>query len=100
MIELLGNPAAYDGKRVTVDGYAHLGFEDNGIYLHKDDFDYGLRRNGLWITLAEGVDSSQCQDAYVHAEGTFKAGLGGHMGLWSGTLDRVTKCTKQGKRRG
>ena len=94
IIELVANPALYDGKIVTVFGFLHLGFEDNAIYLHKEDFVHDLFGNGLWVNLATQVKAGECQDAYVGVEGRFNAKLGGHLGLWAGQLDEVTKCVR------
>jgi hypothetical protein len=94
MIQLIASPDLYDGRRVTVDGYVHLDFENNGVYLHKEDSLNGLSRNGLWMDVEKDFDSSKCQDSYALVEGTFMAGLGGHGGLWSGTIRDITRCQR------
>src|SRR5262249_40467238 len=48
MVDLIANPQLFDGMNVLVAGYVHVEFEGRGIYLHKDDFRYGISRNGLW----------------------------------------------------
>jgi hypothetical protein len=98
IVELLGAPDLYNGKRVRVSGYVHIYFEDSGIYLHKDDLTYNLFENGLWVDLAKGFDPTQCQDSYATIEGTFKAGVGGHRGMWGVTLDNVNSCMKASAR--
>ena len=94
MAALLANGDRYDGVRVITQGYIHFEFEGNAIYLHKEDLDRNLSRNGLWVTLAKDVEATACQDAYVIVEGTFRAGLGGHFALWSGALDDITRCAR------
>jgi hypothetical protein len=92
IIDLIANPAQFDGRRVLVSGYVQFGLEESGIYLHKEDAVHNLWRNSLWINLAEGVDSAKCQDAYALVEGTFKAGMSGHNAASSGQLQGVTRC--------
>lgn len=94
MIELLADSKKYDGKRVRVVGYIHFEFEANGIYLHKEDEANHLYLNGLWVSLADGISSANCQDTYALIEGTFEANKHGHMGLWNGMVSQVTRCIK------
>jgi hypothetical protein len=96
MIKLLADPTKYDGKRVRVVGYIHFEFEGNAIYLHKDDELHLVFKNGLWVQMASGIPSEQCQDTYALIEGTFRAHNFGHMELWSGAITDVTRCQKWG----
>lgn len=92
MVDLIANPDLFDGMKVLVAGYVHVEFEGRGIFLHKDDFVFGILRNGLWLGATKSVDLTKCQDRYASVRGTFKAGLGGHGGVWSGTLEEVSRC--------
>ncbi len=44
LIALLGNPRAYDGKRVVTVGYLNIEFEGNALYVGKPDFEHGINR--------------------------------------------------------
>jgi hypothetical protein len=95
LIELIANPVPYEGKRVRVIGYLHLEFEGNGIYVHRDDLEHRIYSNGLWVdfgaeTLKPGAP---CLDNYALIEGTFTMRERGHMGLWSGRIKNITRCT-------
>jgi hypothetical protein len=90
MVDLIANPALFDGRNVLIDGYIHIEFEGRGIYLHKDDYLYGITRNALWLTSAGSVDLTKCQDSYASLRGTFRAGVGGHGDFFAGVLDHVT----------
>jgi hypothetical protein len=94
MVDLIANPELFDGVKVLVNGYVHVEFEGRGIYLHRDDFLYGIRRNGLWLSETNSVDLSKCQDSYALVRGTFKAGIRGHNDAYSGTLDQVAACQR------
>jgi hypothetical protein len=93
LVELIVNPVVFHGKRVRVQGFLNLEFEGKAIYLHKEDNDYSITNNGLWVNVSgEGVFSSCKSGSYVLLEGTFDAIEKGHMGAWSGSLDKVTRC--------
>ena len=94
IIQLLANPDDYDGKNVRLIGYIHFEFEGAGIYFHKEDFDRRIYANGFWVSLAQGFSPDHCQDRYVLIEGVFDASSTGHMGLWSGTVKDITRCTQ------
>ena len=97
IIQLLARPEVYDGKRVRLAGYIHFEFEGNGIYLHREDEQRNLFRNGFWVQVKEGSSiAPQCQDRYVLVEGTFVSRNHGHLGLWSGAIVDITRCTPRG----
>ena len=94
LISVIAMPEKYKERKIRVIGYLNLEFEGNGIYLHKDDYDYGIPKNGLWVEMSR--DSIQlpqikkCIKNYVLIEGTFDLSEG-HMGAFSGTIKNVTR---------
>jgi len=97
IIQLLARPEVFDGKRVQVEGYIHLEFEGQGIYLHQEDEQRSLYRNGLWVEFqTDSTYKTPCQDRYVLIEGTFRARHHGHMGLWGGAITSITRCMPWG----
>jgi len=94
LIQLLANPAKYDGEHVRVSGYIHLEADNDAIYLHHEDEAHHLRKNGLWVSLTPGQTLEDCQDGYVVIEGVYQAHTSGRMSLWSGALVHVTRCAK------
>jgi len=102
MIDLIANPELFDGKKVMVVGYAHFEFEGDAIYLHKEDFLYGIGRNALWLSLSSSSEArkfSECQDSYALVRATFKGGIGGHNSGASGELHDIVSCSSIKKRR-
>jgi hypothetical protein len=94
LIQLIANPQAYDNKRVRITGFLHLEFEGNVIYLHNEDFRYGLTKNGLWIDLPKDMTKEQIKvvnDQYVICTARFIARMHGHMGLNSGEVTDVSR---------
>lgn len=94
LIELIANPARFDGKQIRVTGYLVREFEGDAIYLHRDDYDHGIQRNGLWVTFAKDSPELRCKTLrYASVEGKFVARERGHLGLWSGSIDRIARCS-------
>lgn len=94
LIQLIANPEAYDGKTVRIIGFLHLEFEGNVIYLHNEDFRYGLTKNGLWIEIPKDMTKEQMKavnDQYVICTARFVAKMHGHMGMNSGEVANVTR---------
>ena len=90
LIQLIANPKEYDGKLVRVGGVVNFEFEGDAIYLHKDDIRYCLTKNGLWLD-TQSMQKKKLNGKYVSVEGIFNATSKGHMGLWSGTLQRISR---------
>lgn len=90
--ELLGSPAAFQGKRVRVVGFAHVEFEGKGLYFHKEDFENGLVKNALWLNVdLMHPEFTALNDRYVIVEGVFKAGPRGHFGIFGGALAEISR---------
>jgi hypothetical protein len=75
-------------------GYIHFESDSNAIYLHKEDEEHHVFKNGLWVSLAQGTSFEGCQDAYVVIEGVYRAHTTGRMTLWTGELTHVTRCQR------
>jgi hypothetical protein len=92
MVQLLATPERYEGKRVRVKGFCELGFEADGLFLHREDFDIANTDNGLWLDV-EGskVVKQGLGGTYVLVEGRFSGQFRGHLGLWSGAIRDVTR---------
>ncbi len=94
LIDLTANKEKYKGKKIRVIGYLNLEFEGNGLYLHKEDYDRGITKNALWLTISRDSihppDIKKCIKNYVILEGTFDT-MEGHMGAYSGSIENITR---------
>jgi hypothetical protein len=96
VIQLIANPSAFHGKRVRVIGYLGIEFEGTALYFHAEDHQRSLTDNGLWLQVPAGwpAKTTGCVSrSYALLEGTFNAQLKGHGGLYSGSLEEITRCT-------
>ncbi len=91
MVQLLANPERYDGRVVRILGFVRIEFEGNAIYLHKEDFDHGIAKNGFWLA---GPRPQGVSDTYAVLEGTFRADRAGHLGAFSGSIDKITRLDR------
>src|SRR5450755_4390302 len=92
MIQLLATPQKFDGKFIRVDGFLRLEFEGKALYLHKEDYVNGLYRNSVWVDLLEDKEHMRLNMHYVLIEGVFNAKNHGHMGLFGGSIEKITRA--------
>jgi len=85
IVQLIANPNEYHGKFVRVIGFASVEFEGNAVYLHRDDYEYDITKNGLWIDV-DFRKQKKFDQRYVLIEGTFNAERKGHHRLFSGAI--------------
>src|SRR5688500_11478518 len=92
LVYLLAHPADFHGKRVQVVGFIHLEFEGDAIYLHREDSDAGLLKNGLWVAFRDSTreHAGLLNDRYALIEGKFSATNRGHLGLWGGSIGDIS----------
>ena len=100
LIQLIGNPDRYEGKLVRIDGFVHIDFEDNAVWLHKEDFDNYIHSNSVWIDVNSCVDwEGKPMSGYASVSGRFSSQRHGHMGLWPGVISQVGECFPLPQRR-
>ena len=88
IINLIATPEKYYGKRVSVGGYMITEFEGTAIYLSREDFDYRIYKNSIFLLIGKGNEYQHFHKEYVTLDGTFIQGTG-HMGLFGGMLKDV-----------
>jgi hypothetical protein len=95
LLQLIATPGAFDGKYVRIQGFVRIEHEGTAIYLHREDAEHMLTRNGLWLAASDaapaGSREAQVKDRYALIEGRFNANKKGHRGLWSGSLEDITR---------
>lgn len=93
MIQLIANPQQFNGRQVRLIAYLRLEFEGDALYLHREDFTRGMTSNALWIALDDKQlkASRTLNNGYVLVEGVFSSTDKGHLGMFSGAIDQVTR---------
>jgi hypothetical protein len=93
MIQLIANPQQYDGSPIRLIAFLNLEFEGNALYLHREDYEKSMPSNAIWISLTDQQlnKSKKLSGGYVLVEGTFRAKDRGHLGIFAGSVERVTR---------
>jgi hypothetical protein len=94
IVQLIAQPEKFEGKRVRFIGFLRIEFEGNAIYLHREDFDHDITRNGVWVDIPTDMTKQQQHEVnmrYVICVGVFTAKWHGHMGMFSGEIRNVRR---------
>lgn len=91
IIDLIANSKKYDGKVVQLHGFARVTFEGNALYMSRDDANYLIQTDALWLGFKHGSEPSEYNGKWVRVQGTFNAKHFGHMGAFSGAIDDITR---------
>lgn len=94
LVQLIASPIKHQGQNVRVIGYVKLEFEGTAIYLHQEDFSQGLTKNALWLDMTRPDGGASGFEGYAVVEGTFDSTKHGHMGLFSGAIEQVTRLDR------
>jgi len=99
LVRLIATSERYHERKVQVEGFMNLEFEGDAIYLHKEDYERGLTKNGFWVTFSDKLDRKEINKlnkGYVLIEGTFNKDRCGHMGLFGGEIYEITRIIRRG----
>ncbi len=93
LIQLISNPSEFDGELVRVIGYCRLEFEGSALYLHREDFEYVINKNAVWLDVRSLISTSQpnLNNRYVIVEGVFDSKDKGHMDNYSGCIKEIRR---------
>ncbi len=103
IFQVLVNKHKFHGNQIRIEGYLHLKFEDCAIYVSKDDAEYGLSSNGIWVSFGEELESKETEVSrqfdgrFVAIEGVFNRNKRGHGSAWQGTLEQVSRIIEHTK---
>lgn len=94
MIQLVATPEKYDGRQVRVIGFLRLEFEGDALYLHREDYENGLSRNAVFLSIPGGTPAGtkeRVDNNYVIIEGTFDSKMKGHGHMYSGVIKDIKR---------
>ncbi|MET0552624.1 MAG: hypothetical protein ABW221_06275 [Vicinamibacteria bacterium] len=81
LIQVIANPEAFDGKRISVAGWANIEFEGDALYFHEEDFRFLLFANAVRLSIPEPIRGHvRDQQGYMGVTGTFNATAPGSRG--------------------
>ena len=96
-MQLILNPEKYHGELVRVIGVSRIEFEGDSVWFTKEHYYHWILNNALWIEpdyKALNLTRDQLEQfngKYVLLEGIFNKDNHGHLGMYSGALEQVTR---------
>lgn len=97
LINLISTPKDFNKKHIRLEGILEYEFEGHGIYLTRDDYDYGITKNAVWLDIDDEMYSlrndelNEMKGEYVIVEGVFNSNENGHFDMYSGSIENVTR---------
>lgn len=97
LMQLIVDPEKYHGELVRVIGVSRIEFEGDSVWFTKEHYQHGIYRNSLWIEPdydALGSTREQLEQfngKYVLMEGYFNQDNHGHLGMYSGAIEKITR---------
>ena len=98
LIQLIATPEKFEGHRVQVEGFCRFVFEEHSLYLHREDSELLNTLNAVWLDTSES--HGDLNDSFVRVAGTFTQKGRGHLGMWPGSLVRITRLERARTRSG
>lgn len=92
IVKLIAFPEEHHGKFIRLVGYAKFDPDSSVIFLSDDDFKYGNLSNGFSIEIRESerVELNGVR-AWVLVEGVFNVENKGHLGLYDGSIESISR---------
>ena len=94
LIQLIATPKKFNNKQVRVAGFLQLEFEGNALYLHQEDAQFVMTANAVWIEMSDEMraNPNKFHNKHVCIDGVFNANGHGHMALFTGVIEDVSRC--------
>jgi hypothetical protein len=95
LVQLIANPDQFDGKLLRVIGFFCLQVEGDALYLHREDYEYSIFKNGISVDVTSPEITSQRKALHAHyvlLEGVFNSKWQGHQAMWSGSLMKIRRA--------
>lgn len=92
---LLKNRYAFEGKRITLEGFAVFRFENNSLWLSETAYLRGHRSKVIWLDVdsPDGIQNEldKFNNRIVRVTGTFSRNTSGHGGVYLGGLSGISE---------
>ena len=88
---LIGTPEKYDGQAVRVVGLCSFQFEGNAMWAAPEHLEKFISKNAIWLRVGKNPDLLPFDRQVMVVEGVFTAQNRGHMGMFSGAIDSISK---------
>ena len=96
LVSVVANPQRFGGRTIQVVGFVTLRFEDNALYLSREAAEVSDSSSAVWLDVG-GLTLSRPQDfdrRYVILAGRFNAENRGHLGMFAGTIETISRLER------
>jgi hypothetical protein len=93
LVALVANPQKFKGVNVQLIGFATLGFERNALYLSREAAEVADSSSAIWLDVG-GLNLTRPKDYdlhYVILAGRFNPENRGHLGMFAGTIESISR---------
>jgi hypothetical protein len=91
LVTLIQSPEKFDNKAVRVVGLCTFEFEGKAIWISSEALENAITKNAVWLDIPL-TDELRAQSRKIMlVEGVFSAERKGHLGLYSGTIEKVSR---------
>ena len=96
LVQLIATPDVYHNRVVRIVGFCRLEFEGDAVFLHREDSESSISKNGIWLNVGSPIPEEQqsLSGEYVLLEATFLADRKGHLGAYSGEFDDIQRLER------
>jgi hypothetical protein len=88
---LIGTPDLYDGQPVRVVGLCSFRFEGNAMWAAQEYRDSRITKNAVWLSVGRNPELLPFDGHVMLVEGVFSAQNNGHLGLYSGAIEQISR---------
>jgi hypothetical protein len=95
VIQLIASPEKFDGKLISTEGFIHIGFESDMLYLGYEDYQHALLRNAIWFERNPEIqrDREILDINYVGLTGVFVAKQISFAPFATGGITKISKAS-------
>lgn len=91
LLALIQTPEIFHGQLVRVVGLCSLKFEGNAMWASSEALQHSITKNAIWLSLPRDPSLLQYNGQVMLVEGMFSAENQGHLGLFSGAIENITR---------
>ena len=94
LITLIQSPDKFEGKAIRVVGLCTLGFEGKAIWASGEALDKAITKDAIWLEVPLTDKLRTEHQKVMIVEGVFTAQRKGHLGLYSGTIEQISRIDR------
>lgn len=91
LLALIQTPEIFHGQMVRVIGLCTLQFEGSAMWMSSEALQQAITKNAIWLSLPQDPALRQHDGSVMLVEGVFSAENQGHLGLFSGAIEDITR---------